>query len=133
MVLIVSLSLSISVLYLDYLRLNDYLPSPKLRVKTANKAEALLDVLGNSTEIFADEIDEEVEAEIAREEIEVVEMEVRGENYCFALQSNARITYPNHFCNRLQWLHLKKLVFYFSTSLYSQCSTNFLAKPIGGL
>ena len=44
--------------------------------KTANKAEALLDVLGNSTEIFADEIDEELEAEIAREEIEVVEMEV---------------------------------------------------------
>ena len=41
-------------------------------------AEALLDVLGNSTNIFADEIDEEVEAEIAREEIEIVEMEVRS-------------------------------------------------------
>lgn len=41
-------------------------------------AEALLDVLGNSTNIFADEVDEEVEAEIAREEIEIVEMEVRS-------------------------------------------------------
>jgi len=44
-------------------------------------AEALLDVLGNSTEIFADEIDEELEAEIAREEIEVVEMEIGRETY----------------------------------------------------
>ena len=35
-------------------------------------------MLGNSTNIFADEVDEEVEAEIAREEIEIVEMEVRS-------------------------------------------------------
>ena len=33
-------------------------------------------MLGNSTNIFADEVDEDYVAEIAREEIEIVEMEV---------------------------------------------------------
>ena len=39
-------------------------------------AEALVDVLGNSTDIFADEVVEEDVVEVEREVIEVVELEV---------------------------------------------------------
>jgi len=57
------------------------LPEDQSVANERPSAEALLDVLGNSTNIFADEIDEEVEAEIAREEIEIVEMEINRETY----------------------------------------------------
>ena len=57
------------------------LPEDQSVANERPSAEALLDVLGNSTNIFADEVDEEVEAEIAREEIEIVEMEINRETY----------------------------------------------------
>lgn len=57
------------------------LPDDQELANERPSAEALLDVLGNHTNIFADEEAEEVEAEIAREEIEIVEMEINRETY----------------------------------------------------
>jgi len=57
------------------------LPDDQELANERPSAEALLDVLGNHTNIFADDEAEEVEAEIAREEIEIVEMEINRETF----------------------------------------------------
>jgi hypothetical protein len=57
------------------------LPDDQELANERPSAEALLDVLGNHTNIFAADETEEVEAEIAREEIEIVEMEINRETF----------------------------------------------------